>query len=330
MKCMESNEVDINASSEDLLAKAPAGDTAVPEAAAAPSAVETPAAPIPSAADAPHFAPIRTFSSDMAEAIRSKGGSVVRIAIAEEEKRRRAYEENSIRSKKNIALIAASIVLVVAALGIAWYSYSRRVAPPENVLAPQTAPASIIPTEDWAVLDVTGMQVTDVLAKVHAVVAMPNIEPGAAKNLVLAEAAPGGQKQAIPVARFLTALGAHAPAELVRALKQDFMLGVYRYQDGSLFLIIHGSAHDFLLSGMLAWERDLFPDLAPLFGIETSGYTKTELENMPFADTIVQNRDARAVMGADGRPLLFYSFIDQSTIVIASDPRAFFEVVRRY
>lgn len=320
------NEVDINAPSEKLI------EQIRQNAAAAPLPPESaPAAtPAPAAYDGRRLSPIRTFSSDMAEAIRTKGGSVVRIAIAEEEKRRRAYEENSIRSKKNIMLIVLSMCLIVGALAIAWYGYSRRTHPPAVALAPQTRPDSLIASDDYALVDVAGLQVTDVLAKIRAAVAVPGIEAGSIKNLVLVEGGASGAKMAIPVARFLSALGSHAPSELVRTLKPDFMLGLYLYDTSTLFVVMHGTAHDFLLAGMLSWERDLFSDMAPLFGIDTSSYTKAELESMTFANVIVENRDARAVLGASGKPILFYSFLDQNTIVIAADPKTFFEVVRRY
>ncbi|MBP7805134.1 MAG: hypothetical protein KA052_02880, partial [Candidatus Pacebacteria bacterium] len=59
-----------------------------------------------------HVSPVRSFSSDLASAIREKGGSVVRIAIAEDEKHRREREENSVSSKKNIAFILGTMLIV--------------------------------------------------------------------------------------------------------------------------------------------------------------------------------------------------------------------------
>ena len=71
--------------------------------------------------------------------------------------------------------------------------------------------------------------------------------------------------------------------------------------------MIHGTANDYLVAGMLAWEPWTFNDLAPLFHIDTSGLTKAQLQNMTFTETVIGNLDARAVLDANGDPdaLLF-------------------------
>ena len=51
-------------------------------------------------AERSHIAPVRTFNSDLAEAVREHRGSVVRVAIAEEEAHRREYEEASIKIQR--------------------------------------------------------------------------------------------------------------------------------------------------------------------------------------------------------------------------------------
>jgi hypothetical protein len=107
------------------------------------------------------------------------------------------------------------------------------------------------------------------------------------------------------------------------------MVGVYLYNTSNPFLVITGTAHDYLLSGMLGWEPFLLTDVAPLFNIDITG-ANAGLTNAPFKDTLVQNRDARAVLDKDGNPVLFYSFLDPDTIFISTDSKTLLEAVRRF
>jgi hypothetical protein len=279
---------------------------------------------------ASHIAPMRTFSSDLANAIREKGGSVVRIAIAEEEKHRRAFEESSIRSKKNQAFTALGIFLVTAAIGILVWSYIQKQKPDASIpVNSNPVQTSLITFDGTQLLDITDMQLPEIYSAIAGIVATPNLQPGQVKDIVLAETV-GGMRTQLSAPRLLEVMKTHAPDILTSALAQDFMLGTYLYNTDSLFLIIHGTAHDFLQSGMLAWEPYLFEDLTPLFNINTSGFTKDQLQDMPFSDTVVQNRNARAVFGADKKPILYYSFIDQNTILVTTDTKTLAEVVRRF
>jgi len=332
------DEVDINAPSKEIAPAAPlAVETEVPqsESAAIISALENETAsgeqarPTYVPEHKSHIAPVRTFSSDLAEAIREKGGSVVRIAMDEEEKHRREFEEHSAASKKNIAFVVIGSIIVLAAIGlvIGEYAYKKNA----SVLAPVAVqePSSIISAEDFQTIDASGMQVTDMLGAVGKILASPNIQSGFIKNIVITQTANGSTTR-IPSARFLTILGTHAPSDLIRSLTPDYMLGVYAYDSPHLFLIIRGTAHDFLLAGMLGWEPNLFADLSPLFGVDTSSLTPDQIANMKFRDSIIGNHDARAALDASQKPLLFYSFLDDDTVLIATDAKTFAEAVRRY
>lgn len=276
-----------------------------------------------------HTAPIRTFSSDMAQAVRERGGSVVRIAIAEDEKRRAEMQESSIRTKKNMTFTIGGALLVLAAVGVLVYSYQSRQAPVVQVPAAPALPASLIRSEDVQVINASGMQNSDIIAAIQAIVANPGIQAGNVKNIILGQGT-GATRSIVPLSQFFSVLNMSTPPELLRALLPDYMIGTYLYDKGSLFLIIHGTAHDYLLTGMLAWEPNLFDDMKALFAIDTSSISKAQLQHMVFSDAVISNRDARAVLDADKKPLLYYSFLDQNTIIIATDSKTLGEAVRRF
>ena len=54
--------------------------------------------------------------------------------------------------------------------------------------------------------------------------------------------------------------------------------------------------------------------------------------SVPFSDMVIENRDTRMLkLDANGKPMFsFYSFLDDDTIIFATDPKTLTEVVRRY
>lgn len=277
-----------------------------------------------------HVAPIRTFNSDLAEAVREHGGSVVRVAIAEDERKRQEFQETSIRSKKNKAFLIGGIVLVLGSVGAGIYTYKHRRAAGVAVVVTPAVPSSLVSSDSAQAIDTSGMLVGDMVSAIQGVVANPGIQPGQVKNIILTKTANGAATRP-SASDFLTALDAHVPDTFLRSLNSQYMLGTYLYGTGdNLFLVIQGTAHDYMLSGMLAWEPYLFTDMAPLFGIDTSVYSKNQLAGMHFSDALIGNRDVRAVLDADKNPVLYYSFLDPNTVVIATSPKTLTEVIRRY
>lgn len=278
-----------------------------------------------------HVQGIRTFSSDMAEAMREGKGSIIKIAIAEDERRRADRQEIESAPRKNLMLFLGGLIIFAVAIagiyGLFVYRKNSAVVPVEQNVIPK----SIIRSEDAGTLDITGKINSDIIDAIKAVVAKPGIRSGTVKNLILAKnsGAKDSPMTRIPASDFLKILHSHAPDQFSRAISQDFMLGVYLYNTSNLFLVIKGVAHDYMLSGMLGWEPFLMQDMVPLFGIDVTG-NSASLLNAKFKDTLVQNRDARAVVGSDGNPVLFYSFLDPNTVFIATDPKTLLEAVRRF
>jgi hypothetical protein len=148
------------------------------------------------------------------------------------------------------------------------------------------------------------------------------------KNVLITTTPAGGTATRVPANQFLSALGAHTTPAFLRALSQDYMLGMYFYDRTNGYIILSGTARDYLLSGMIAWEPYMVQDLAPILGIDTTG-DKAALLNAPFADTLIENRTTRAVVGTDNKPVFFYSFLDDGTIFIGADGKTLTEAIRR-
>lgn len=273
-----------------------------------------------------HIQPVRTFSSDLADAVREHGGSVVKIAIAENEKKQKEYEEVSITSRKNIVFSTVGIILLVGAIIAGIWIYEIKTKPVEIVQAPIPQQSLIFSESNQTIntTDANAIDSAELLTSINAIVAAPNIQSGTIKNIVITQ-----NKQRITASQFLDGIRAeHAPSDFLRSLSNEYMLGTYLYTNNNLFLLLKGSAHDFLLSGMLEWEPFMLADLAPLFGIDATG-TNTHLLDTKMSDVVLNNHDARAVLDMSGKPVFFYSFIDPNTILFAKNPKIITTLVSR-
>ena len=68
---------------------------------------------------------IRTYASDLAEVMRTKQGSVVKIALAEQARRDIDEANASPTSKKNIFLALGALILIAIGIGIFFLSNNK-------------------------------------------------------------------------------------------------------------------------------------------------------------------------------------------------------------
>ncbi len=130
---------------------------------------------------------------------------------------------------------------------------------------------------------------------------------------------------------FMDATGANPPEEALRALADDFFLGVHAADKSAPLIIIPVVSHARAFAAMLAWEDALNPDLAPLF---TSVPRLTQDANgvpskRTYEDLIMRNYDVRALKDDRGEIQLYYSFPTQNILIIAESPYSFPEILSR-
>ena len=212
-------------------------------------------AQLPPEGDTAHHAlPLRTLSSDLAEAVREQQGSAIKIAIAEDERRTKERDAASPASKKNLTFIFGGIIVVIIAVGgisaALWYRHESQLAVP---LAAAPVVSSIIRSDATGTMDITGQTQNEITNEFQAMIANPGIGIGTVKNVLVTQGGTGANATRVPANQFLSAIGAHITPAFSRSLGQDYMLGMYFYDHTNGFLVLTGTAHDYLLSGMLAW-----------------------------------------------------------------------------
>jgi hypothetical protein len=153
---------------------------------------------------------------------------------------------------------------------------------------------------------------------------------------------------AIPAALFVPSIAPQVPEELMRTLAPEFLLGIHMFDGPQAFLILRTDSYERAFAAMLEWEETMESGLAPLFtrnprpripeeaaGTATAtstATTTTEVAPTPltgFADKIVENRDARAVVNNVGDLLLLWTFLDRNTIVITTNEYTLREIITR-
>jgi hypothetical protein len=287
---------------------------------------------------------IRTYNSDIVEAMNKKKESVVSI-VAAENKRRLQNEEFELdagaqkrESFKKISTVVLSATLFVLGIGSAFYFYGTS--------GGETAPSaskisSIIFSDEEEEFEITNLSRRQILNELAVIKDNIDLSAGEIENIFITESLDDKdgviRKELISASDFFNAINARLSASFMRSLKPEFMLGIYMSGGNQPFLILKTSFYENAFTGMLEWERDIKDDLAPLFGLANSsailnedfGTSTLSIVTPTFSDFVVKNKDARILKNNDGTIALIYSFIDKNTIVITTSENTFGEILAR-
>ncbi len=272
--------------------------------------------------------PIRTFKTDVAHEIEGKNTSTVQIVLAEakrREKEKEGQEQNSVSSKRNIALFAGAIALVflgIAVLGFVFWPSQK---------AAQTVD---LPTKPIALVDKEIQIATDnlnqgALLQILGNAIHGNADPlGTFEKITPAHVTAAGT-ESVTAGDLMTELTANIPDVLVRALEPQFLFGLHVYKQNEPFLVFKTNDYQSAFAGMLQWEKSMPYDLADIF-LTAANRTSVLSGIVLFKDDIIANKDARVLSdSSSGQPAILYSFVDKNTLVITTNSQTLLEIVGR-
>ncbi|MDO8572824.1 MAG: hypothetical protein Q7S11_03600 [bacterium] len=279
--------------------------------------------------------PLKTYRGDAEEAIQRQKESLASIALREQKKRAAEKESEtpptiSPENQKRIMVIAAIVVGLIAAGGgiftlVRYGNFSFTSTPPGETVVVKinsSTPFIIVPRYEREV-DSTANNSKNTLADTVADEAGKTPESGSITNIALTQVRMQGLpdlvagKSNLPAGVFLSTYFTNAPDVLVRALDDNFMLGIYydTAQKGHAFLIFKTNSFEASFAGMLSWEKTLLQNLGFLIGSkEGTGR---------FKDVVMQNKDTRALLDRAQEPVFIYSFVDRNTLLVAPDKETF-------
>ncbi|OGG50997.1 hypothetical protein A2763_00120 [Candidatus Kaiserbacteria bacterium RIFCSPHIGHO2_01_FULL_54_36] len=281
---------------------------------------------------------VHTLKNDLQGVVRDKKISVVKAVSLEEERRaRRAASTPSTpatvqRSKRTFGVIFT--VLLLFGLGAAAIFGVTTIMNQQQDQPPLDTSSSILFAEQSLLLSLDDQSPNDLKRALAAARSSPGTLGSIIRIIpVITAPLPDGSMQKRPATfqEFMSALGAHAPDDLLRAVGNDFFFGIHTVDENAPLLVIPLIAHDRAFQAMLQWEERLNADLSP--GFTALSVLTTDGDGLPvkrsYQDLVMRNYDVRALKDDSGTIQLFYSFPTQNILIIAESPYSFTEIISR-
>lgn len=279
---------------------------------------------------------LHTYTSDMADAVRTNETSVIKIALAE--KRKKENEEIYKKSEgtpftKTLLVVTGTILILGSFAGVyfALQKKKQNEAPPQVI----TESKSIINSEKK--INIDGRNITnkkELVASLQDEIKKIDTEKIITEIIIQTENHKG-EKIAISKDDFLRRMETTAPGRFTRSLQEQYMIGVYTSvknqtieYDKNLFFIFQTKDHDQTFTGLLEWERNMLNDLALFFEIDTL-YDNSSLLGQGLKDAVVANIDARVLRNKDNKVLFYYTIVNKDKVIIADDSKTIEEVINR-
>ena len=283
---------------------------------------------------------LRTYTSDMADAIRTNEVSMIKIVLAEKNKREQEliYKKAEGTTFSKIFLLIGGIILIAAAIFGSYFLFQKK---EKEVPIPIPVPTPVVDNVDTFIsydlksnIDVTGINTPT--AFVDLINKEKLTAQGQIKTLFLEKKVDGIMGN-LSSKDFFTMIQSTAPSTLIRSLSSNFLLG--KYLDSSLisenkdsiFIIFQTNNYDQTYASMLDWEKTMLNDLKSIFDIKLpipNGKDAIVPEKL-WRDVIIDNRDARVIYGDNGEGILYYVFVNKNNLLIASNIETIKEIVER-
>ncbi len=215
---------------------------------------------------------------------------------------------------RHLGLAFLGVVVLASALGIgaSYYFFVLKDAP-QQIAVVYTIPSLItVPDQQPVTLQEHSLLLADMQQLIQNA-------PGALQIYPTIENEDGVQPA--PASDILQKLAFQAPGSFTRSIREIVFGASSRTAP---FMVLHTATFDTAFAGMLAWEKTMSADLAPLFGepvVETfdpSARTATQVREAFFKDTIASNRNVRLLLDEKGDDRIIYTFVDQNTILITT------------
>lgn len=276
---------------------------------------------------------IHTYTSDMADAVRQNDMSVIKIALAEKEKRENEeiYKKAEGTNSSKIFLVFGGIILIIIALVITYLVTQKNVETNSPVQTAKEIGAPISYNEK-VFMDTAGLTTHNDLSNAIKKEVGNNNKENSVKSIFLTRSI-GGKPELVNVTDFISLIGESAPQALVRNLGEEYLIGTYSIKEGELlkphlFLIFSIKDYNQTYASMLSWEKTMLHDMSSIFNIDLSG-DRSELLEKQWSDIIIKNKDARVLYDNLGKEILYYIFINKNDFIITDNQETLKEVEAR-
>lgn len=271
---------------------------------------------------------LETYATDMVDAFQSGEPGLIKKMIHSQEQEELEKKKESRESGKNrlFAIFGAMFIVIALSVVVALYMFREEV---EVVyVAPPVTPLILTDRNDS--LDVTEMDRVSVLSALRPALENFDLAKGKIKSVFLNE-----DNQPVNFSRFIALTESSFPLEQATVVYPNFMLGSLGVSSpsddavvGRAFILLRTQSFVDVFTPMRTWERKMFFDLSPIFGILTTPDNEA-LITKDFEDGFVLNKNARMLIDNTGNVILMYVFLDDNFVLITNSKETVREVLIR-
>lgn len=271
---------------------------------------------------------VKTYANDMVSAIESDKGGLIKKIIHEEEKHEAEKRNLSPKSKKNRLFMLVSMLLIFLALAVLFFLAFFNQNSGIVSVTPQFNSIIFTDQTDFKAIDgFTKEQITEtILNQINNT----KIKIGGIEGLYLTE-----NKKIVGFKKFITLIKSNLVLNQTGLFSDNFLLGALSTglksttpNAGDFFILLKVRSFTDVFPIMQTWENKMLYDLSSFFGISISPSTNY-LFTKNWEDGVVSNKNARILKDKDGKIVLMYVFIDDSSLLITNSELATREVVLR-
>lgn len=306
------------------------GATVSPENTSPPKeAATTPAPQKPAPQNPSGVVTVHTLKDDLQHVVYDQKVSLVKAVSLEEDRKHKLPEPvDPVAKKSNALAILFTVFLLLllggAALVGAWYLTTAKSSTSKSFSN------SLMFAESSVALSLDNRSSNELRQMLASAREGSQGAVGSIQRIVPVVGA-GENARPATLSEFMQAIGARPPEELLRAVSSDFFLGLHTVDEQAPILVVPVASYDHAFAGMLAWEKNLNGDLAPMF-TALSPFTR-DAQGLPmvraFKDVVQQNYDTRVLFDDAGQIQLYYSLPTRRVLIIAESPYSFSEVLSR-
>jgi hypothetical protein len=271
---------------------------------------------------------VRTFAKDVAEQMRDNSTSVVKIALAEQN-RQKEYETIVKSTKKQqIIFLSLTFVFIVGGAILLAFAMSSKHSdvPVPSLVSPKEKANSIIFSEQQEIVDVTDFSRAETI---ESILTNVNFVRDAGITNILTTVGSGASVRTMYGSEFLTRIATNIPETTVPLMGNNFMIGVDGNNNFTLFLIFSFDNFDGVVDGFREWEPFLVQDMNRMLKINTGGKS-IEVFSKPFQSEILFNKESRVLRDENQGFVVGYTFLDRNNLVITTNIKTIEEVVKRF
>ncbi len=289
--------------------------------------------------------PIRTYESDIAEAIANKKTSVLNIAVEERKKVEGTQSavisnkpEPSSGSWRKFIMLLLSIILIAGGIGGGYYLYLQS---PLALPTPEIKTDNIIPgiikADNQRVIELGTVKSSDFPIKIKDLLFNDKLNADKINEYILNNTVESTTNR-IDAVQFFQMLDASVPESFNRSLTKKWMLGTYDEELSKVpFIILTTEFFQNTFAGMLKWENSMADEMAVIFNYEDRARQQNSTSTLSsfftirgkFQDRTILNRDVREFISETGEILILYSFIDKDTLVITTSEEILKKIIQK-